>query len=144
MVSDGLAERFEDGNDRKYGVSMDTLGIVGNVLIDQLDKIGLAQVVTGALVSALGAISYRVIQVILQKIPTKWRWVGNNVIVKGILNKIIGKLFGKTTLLYNMQLEEEDKRFKEAHDRARKEAIKHLSRKGGILKEFEKAMEKLK
>lgn len=118
---------------------MDTVGVVGNLLIDQLDKIGLGQLVTTALISAIGAIVYRFIQMGLQKLPTKWQWVGNNFVVKGIMNKLVGKLFGKTTLLYNMKVEGNEKDKVEA----RKKAIEHLSRKGGELKAFEEAMKKL-
>jgi hypothetical protein len=84
-------------------------------------------------ISAAGAVVYRWMQIYLQKLPTKWHWVGNNIVAKGLLNKIVGSLFGKTTLLYNMKVIAPEAEKELAENAAKKKALEHLARKGGVL-----------
>lgn len=114
----------------------DTLGLIGNLISEKLPEWG---PIIMPVIFAAGAAIFRALQKILQILPTKWKWVNNKLTVS-IISKIIGALFGKTTLVYNMQVENKE----QIKAEAKKEVIKHLSKKGGILKEFNEAMEKLK
>lgn len=118
----------------------DSLGIVGGLIdstISKFDKSGaLSLIIIGFIASAI----YRGAQIALQLLPTKWKWVNNKLTV-GILTKIIQLLFGKTTTLYNADVDSDSMVAKSAlYDTA----MKHLSRNGGILQEYEKAMNELK
>jgi hypothetical protein len=112
---------------------MDSLGIVGTALVDLLGKIDLGGQGVGALMALLSAVVFRAVQIVLQKLPTKWRWVDNRLTL-GIVNRVLASIFGKTTMIYNGKIDTAHK------EDLRKEAMKHLSRNGGILQEFEKAV----
>ena len=132
----------------------DNLGIAGKGIANALDKVGLEMFV-GILVPLLGAMLYRIIQIMLQRLPTRWRWA-NNKLTLGIVNRLLSWLFGKTTMLYNAKLSGKNVKtqnaldgwsvvdhYEKASKALKKEAVKHLARKGGILKAYEKAIEEL-
>jgi len=112
---------------------VDSLGIIGNAVTSNTGE--WAPIIIQFLLIPLGAGLFRAAQKMLQKLPTKWKWVNNKLTVS-IISKIIGGLFGKTTLIYNAQIENREKEKKEL----RKQALQHLARNGGILKEFDEAI----
>jgi hypothetical protein len=112
----------------------DTLGVIGNTLSEKLPEYW---PIIATVLPVLGSALFRFAQKILQKLPTKWRWVNNKLTVS-IIGKIIGAVFGKTTLLYNAQIVEDEK----AKAELKKAAAKHLSRQGGILQAFNEALDK--
>ena len=123
-------------------------GIAGKGITALFQKIGLSEALVGGLVSVLGAAAFRGVQVILQKLPTRWRWV-NNKLTLGIVNRLLSHLFGKTTMIYNARLSVIEpnpstdtviEEYNKSKEQLRKEALKHLGRKGGVLQEFEKAI----
>jgi hypothetical protein len=108
---------------------VDSLGFIGNLITEKVPELG---PITVPVIMICGGFLFRVVQKMLQKLPTKWKWVNNKLTVS-IISKIISGLFGKTTLFYNAI--PEDIKTKEE---LKKEAAKYLSRNGGILQEFEK------
>ena len=126
----------------------DSLGIAGEQITGLFRKFGLSELLVSSVVSILGAVAFRGLQVILQKLPTRWRWV-NNKLTLGIVNRLLSYLFGKTTMIYNARLsviepnpsaETVVEEYNKSKEQLRKEALKHLGRKGGVLQEFEKAI----
>lgn len=112
----------------------DTLGVIGNAIAEKIPEYWPYIAVA---LSAIGSALFRFAQKMLQRMPTKWRWVNNKLTVS-IIGKIIGLIFGKTTLLYNAQIVEDER----AKEELKKEAMKHLSRQGGILQAFNEAIGK--
>lgn len=110
----------------------DSLGVAGDGITKLFQKIGLSEALVGGLVTVLGAAAFRVIQIVLQRLPTKWKWV-NNRLTLGIINRVLSWAFGKTTMLYNAQLVNDQKEELKAKEELKKTALKHLSRNGGIL-----------
>jgi hypothetical protein len=121
----------------------DTLGLIGNALSAALSKIKFPVESIVAIVGVLSMVAYRGTQILLQRLPTKWKWI-NNKLTLGIIDKIFVFLFGKTTALYNAKVEAMKMIDNEKASAALREvAAKHLSRHGGILKAFEDAMKNM-
>ncbi|MBT8490154.1 MAG: hypothetical protein KJN62_03810 [Deltaproteobacteria bacterium] len=120
----------------------DSVGAVGVQLYAFAGKFGMEAMV-GTAVSLLGAIVFRVIQIVLQKLPTKWKWV-NNKLTLGFVNRLLSRAFGKTTMIYNAQIKSSAidgvASERRRQEELKKVAIKHLSRNGGIMQAFEAAM----
>ena len=110
----------------------DTLGIIGTTLAEKIPEYW---PIIATVLPVIGSALFRLAQKQLQKMPTKWRWVNNKLTVS-IMGKVVGAVFGKTTLLYNAQIIEDEK----AKAELKKTAMKHLTRQGGILQAFEEAM----
>jgi xanthosine utilization system XapX-like protein len=55
----------------------DTLGIIGNALSTALSKIKFPAESIIAIVGVLSMIAYRGVQILLQILPTKWKWINN-------------------------------------------------------------------
>jgi len=123
----------------------DSIGTVGIQIGQLFKKIGLSESLVSGLVPVLGAAAFRLFQIILQKLPTKWKWV-NNKLTLGIVNKILSGLFGKTTMIYNAQitLTSDPAANEKAKNKLKEEAAKHLARNGGILNAFNNAMKEMK
>jgi hypothetical protein len=112
------------------------------VITDLIGKISHGMLSNGeivALVGILGPLVYRLIQKGLQRLPTRWRWVNNRLTV-GILDRLMSYLFGKTVLLYNMRIVAAPEDTEAAKAAARKVAMDHLARNGGILQEVNRAL----
>lgn len=93
-----------------------------------------------AIIGMVGALAFRLLQKALQMLPTRWKWVNNKLTV-GLINKLIGWLFGKTTLIYNAKVQDDyctDPAY--SKEELKKKATEYLSKKGGVLKEFNKAI----
>lgn len=112
----------------------DTLGLITNTVADKLPEYLNILI---PVITAIGAALFRIAQKSLQRLPTRWKWVNNRLTVS-IMGKIVGVLFGKTTLLYNAKIVDDET----ANAELKKTALKHLSRQGGILHDFNKVVEK--
>lgn len=129
----------------------DSIGVVGVQIGNLFKKIGLDTAVAQMLVAVLAATTFRCIQLLLQKLPTKWKWV-NNKLTLGIVNRILAALFGKTTMYYNSQVKMPKRIAAKlpapdqytVNQQLKKDAAKYFSGKGGVLTAFEDAMKELK
>lgn len=112
-----------------FGLAADSLGAIGKTI--QEKAADWAPLVMPVL-PVVGAALFRVLQKILQRLPTKWRWVNNKFTV-GLIGKIVCFLFGKTTLIYNARTDLDQRSQEELRD----VALKHLGRQGGIMRAFD-------
>jgi len=93
-----------------FSAPPDSLGIVGETLIKVIEKIPFigqnAGAVYGIIATGLGYLLTMLIQLVLKKLPTKWKFNSKlRDIAVGWVWKLLAWLFGKSVLYYNMKVE---------------------------------------
>jgi hypothetical protein len=124
----------------------DSLGIAGRFLVEKLQAYGIGvPEVMGLLAFVVSGIAagLRAAQRYLQGRKTVWRFIDNKLTLS-IIDRIIGAVFGKTTLIYGAKIECSDEDREKAFKEAARITAEHMLRKRGsdMLKAFADAVGK--
>ncbi|MFA5751116.1 MAG: hypothetical protein WC898_02390 [Candidatus Paceibacterota bacterium] len=121
----------------------DSLGIVGKFIVNKLQPHGITPAAVAGLMSFLISSCYgafRALQRYLQGRKTIWKYADNS-LTTSLFNRLIGWVFGKTTLIYGSELQYHPGDRDAAVTAAAKLTAEHMLRKNGsdMLKAFAEA-----
>jgi hypothetical protein len=88
----------------------DSLGAVGNIIVDKLSKIKFVGDYAGAiyvtLITGLGWLLTMLLQSVFKGMPTRWYWnEKTQALTVSLIWKILAKIFGNSILFYNVKVE---------------------------------------